>query len=253
MNKQDATHLKNGEGRRDWNKWDAALLVIIIVFVILVPAGGFFYLCGRFSPYLTFLVVWFVYPGIVACLVLFIVASTRRLLLDWKRCTRRKRLITIVQIGIPIVFIASFVISVTTPIETCLAQPGYKPYTYGFRERIRSKADIDAIQDWLRTLSREDCTGENIDILSDSFPFKSRWPDSIDWPKSLKAFNPHYVKVGLDENGNPKVRLTWGGALAHWGVEIGMEDMEIPPSDFSRWGEYRLPLERGVYVWYELQ
>jgi len=57
----------------------------------------------------------------------------------------------------------------------------------------------------------------------------------------------------LDKNGKPKVRLTWGGPPGHWGVEIGMEDMEIPPSDFSQWGEYRLPLEPGVYVWHELQ
>lgn len=253
MNKQGATDLKNGESCRDWNKCDAALFVIIIACVILMPLGGFFYLSGRFSPYLIFPVVWFLYPGIVACLVLFIVGSARRLLLDWKRCTRRKRFITILQIGIPIVFIALFAISLVTPVKTCLAQPGYKPYTYGFRERIRSKADIDAIQAWLRTLNREDCTGENIDILSDSFLLLSRWPGSIDWPRSLKAFNPHYVKLDLDENGNPKVRLTWGGAFAHWGVEIGTEDMEVPPSDFSRLGEYRLPLEHGAYVWYELQ
>jgi len=37
------------------------------------------------------------------------------------------------------------------------------------------------------------------------------------------------------------------------GIEIGMEDMEIPPSDFSQFGEYRLPLEPGAYVWHELQ
>ena len=253
MNTQEATTLKNGESCRDWSKWDAALFVIIIVWVILVPAGGFFYLCGRFSPYLIFAVVWFLYPGILACLVLFIVGSARRLLIDWKRSTGRKKLITFTQIGIPIVFIASFVISVATPIETYLTPPGYKPYTYGFRERVSSKADIGAIRDWLRTLRREQCTGEEVDILSDSFLPLSRWPDSIDWPKSLKAFNPHYVRLDLDENGNPKVRLTWGGVLAHWGFEIGMEDMEVPPSDFSRWGEYRLPLQRGAYVWYELQ
>lgn len=252
MNKQDATNLKNGEARRDWSKSDAALLVIIIVCVILVPVGGFFYLCGRFSPYLIFAVVWFVYPVIAGWLLLFIVVGSRRLLLDWKRCTRRKRLITIVQIGIPIVFIASFAIAVVTPIETCLAQPGYKPYTYGFRERIRSKADIDAIRDWLRTLSREGCTGENIDILSDSFPFKSQWPDSIDWPKSLKALNPNRVLLSTDKNGTTYITLLWGGGFQHWGMVIGMENMDIPPSDLRVSGEYRLPVELGVYVWVEL-
>jgi hypothetical protein len=62
-----------------------------------------------------------------------------------------------------------------------------------------------------------------------------------------------YVNLDLDENSNPKVRLTWGGPFAHWGVEIGMQNMKIPPSNFSQWGEYRLPLEPGVYVWHEIQ
>lgn len=55
------------------------------------------------------------------------------------------------------------------------------------------------------------------------------------------------------------------GPFGHWGVEIGPEDMPIPPTQPMRKvrspngdvyyedGEYRLPLTPGAYVWHELQ
>jgi len=118
---------------------------------------------------------------------------------------------------------------------------------------MKRKADIPAIRNWLGTLENDDCDGEMIDLFSDSDYLRSQWPDSVEWPESLRVFNPHYVTLDLDDNGDPKIRLTWGAALGHWGVEIGMEDMRIPQSDFSEFGEYRLALEPGVYVWHELQ
>lgn len=237
----------------DWNEWDMLISAALVAFIIIVPLGGLEYLNGRFNTHSIFLDACIILPTAGISIVVFVIASTVQLLLNLKRYTKRKRLIRIVQIGIPIVFIASFIISVFTPVEINLWQPGYKPFTYGFRDRIRSEADIEEIRDWLRTLSKEDCTGEYIPLSTGSSPSERHWPDSHEWPKSLKVSCPGYVILDLDENHNPKVRLTWGGPFGHWGVEIGMEDMEIPPSDFRRYGEYRLPLERGAYVWHELQ
>ena len=265
MNKDENKHtaqIEKRKSRLDWNKWDAvffvilATCVILLAFVILNPMGNFSYLCGRFCPHLDFFIIStlvLIYPVIGILISSFVVIGTVRLLINWKRYTRKKIFIRTTQIGISILLITLFIIDLFTPISLNLGGPGYKPFTYGFRERMRSKADIPAIRDWLKTLSKEDCTGRTIDLFSDPDSFKSYWPDSIEWPKSLKVFNPHYVNLELDENGHPKVRLTWGGVLGHWGVEIGMEDMKIPPSDFSRWGEYRLPVEPGVYVWHEIQ
>jgi len=249
----------------DWNKWDAIFFVIIIPFIILAtliilaPSGGISYLSGRFDFRLDFFVCILFYPTVmIIILVPFVVIGgsivaigALRLLFDRNRYTTKKKLIRTTQIGISILLITLYFLALFIPIQPY--SPGYKPFTYGFRERMRSKADVEDIRDWLRTLSKEDCTGRHIDILPDFFFFKSKWPDSIEWPKSLKVFNPHYVNLDLDENGKPKVRLTWGGPFAHWGVVIGMEDMEIPESDFSRYGEYRLPLQPGAYVWHELQ
>lgn len=237
----------------DWNIWDVILLAFIVVYVILVPIGGLDYFCGWYNPYLIFRVACCIFPVTSVLLLLFTAICTIRLFNNWTKYTQRKKIIRFIQVCIPTVCIASFFISVFTPINIPLYLPGYQPFTYGFRERIKNKADIEDIRNWLETLKEVDCNGETIGLYRDSGPLKSHWPESIEWPKSLTVFNPHYVYLDLDENRNPKVSLTWGGPFAHWGVVIGMEDMEIPPSDLSRYGEYRLPLEPGVYVWHELQ
>jgi len=67
-------------------------------------------------------------------------------------------------------------------------------------------------------------------------------------------YSPSFF-LSADENDNAKVRLMWsyGHIVGHWGVEIGAENMKIPPSDFSMYGEYRLPVEPGVYVFRGLE
>jgi len=252
----------------NWNKWDAiffAILtpfVILAVFVILIPTGGLSYLTGLFNFPFDFIFVGlvvvddigpvmenFLFPFVVIGCSFVIIGSVRAFI-NWKRYTRKKRIVRITQLGIPILLITLYFLALFIPIE--LYSPRFKPFTYGFRDRIRIIADIEDIRDWLGTLNKKDCTGRYILLSSSSIPFMRNWSDSRRWPKSLKLFNPGSVILDLDENGNPKVRLEWGAALGHWGFEIGMEDMEIPPSDFRYHGEYRLPLEPGAYVWCEL-
>jgi hypothetical protein len=241
--------------RIDWNIWDVILLVFIVVYVILVPLGAIDYFCGWYYPNLRLHFACFTVPIMITIsilLLLYTVVWTFRLFINWTRYTQRKKFIKIVHVCIPLAFIVSSFISVFIPIDIPF-QFGFKSFTYGFRERIKSRADIEDIRDWMKTLKEEDCNGDVISLSRDPDSLKRHWHDSIEWPKSLKVFSPNYVIINLDKNGNPKVSLTWGGPFAHWGVVIGMEDMEIPPSDLSRYGEYRLPLEPGVYVWHELQ
>ena len=119
---------------------------------------------------------------------------------------------------------------------------------------MRAKAEIGAIREWLGTLNKEDCTHKSSIMIYSTDSSKRQWPGPIDWPESLKVFKPRFVRLGLDENDNPKIRLFWGTGMTRcWGVEIGSVDMEIPPSDLDGHGERRLPLERGAYVWYEMR
>jgi len=256
MGKKKNTETKETEERKprlDWNKWDVIYFVILTPFiifamlVILAPKGGISYLSGRFNFPLDFFVFILFYPTVMIILLVpfvvtgvsFVVIGSSRAFINWNRYTRKKRVIRTAQIGISILLITIYFLALFIPIQ--LYSPGYKPFTNGFRERMRSKADVEAIRDWLKRRGKREPT-------SDTFRFIS-----YGWPKSVKALNPSYVNLDLDENGNPKVRLHWGGPFGHWGVEIGMEDMDIPASDFGRFGEYRLPLEPGAYVWHELQ
>jgi len=235
-NMETAQIEKESKTRIDLNMWDAFISAALAAFIIIAPLGGIEYFNGRFNTnpsFLTFFDACIVVPTGGILIIVFVIVSTVQLLCNLKRYTNRKRLIKIAQIGIPIAFIASFFISVCTPVAIPLWQPGYKPFTYGFRERIRSQSDIEDIRGWLKTLSREDCTGEYIGLSAGSSLSERRWPDSLEWPKSLKLSCPRYVTLDLDENGNPKVRLTWGGPFGHWGAEIGIEEMDIPQSDFS--------------------
>ena len=256
MNKKEnieTAQVKEIKTGLDWNNWDAIFFVILVPFIILATflilasKGGISYLSGRFNFPLDFFVFILFYPTVMIILLVpfvvigasFIAIGSLRAFINWNRYTRKKRVIRTTQIGISILLITLYFLALFIPIQPY--SPGYKPFTHGFRERMRSKADVEAIRDWLKRRAKREPIGDTVRYIS------------YGWPKSVKVLNPSYVNLDLDENGNPKVRLHWGGPFGHGGVEIGMEDMEIHPSDFSQFGEYRLPLEPGVYVWHELQ
>ena len=119
---------------------------------------------------------------------------------------------------------------------------------YGLQMRMKSRVDVEDIRDWLQSLDDE--YYKNIGNGYNSFPH-----NRDEWPEPLKVLKPGKIFLSMDENGNAKVRLVWGSSPieGHWGVEIGAENMKIPPSDFSMYGEYRLPVEPGVYVWRGLE
>ena len=73
-------------------------------------------------------------------------------------------------------------------------------------------------------------------------------------PESLGGLKNARASLSPDENGNARIRLSWGsGVMGKWGVEIGMKDMKTPPSDFRHHGAYILPVEPGVYVWWRFE
>lgn len=146
-------------------------------------------------------------------------------------------IIHVAEIIIPVVFVALFIIPFFIPNESRLWSPD-RSFNRGFRDRIRSKADIPAIRHWMKTLNKEDYIEHSMDLYRD------------EWPESLKVLNDgRNAIIWADKNGNPQVQLTWGAAIFHWGVIIGMNNMEIPPSNFKGWAEDWLLVEPGVYVY----
>ena len=228
---------KTGERKpgRNWKESHVIFLVLPIILTMLVPLGGIFYLYGRLSWHIGMVVFMFYLPAYVFIIYCFF-ASIVRLFGGWRKHTWRKRILIITEVGIPVVFIVLFIIPFFIPIESDLWPPG-KAFTYGFRNRMKSKADIEAIRDWLGTLDKEDYDVHSVRLHPDK------------WPKSLKLLNPNGVTLLADKNADPQVIITWGGGFFHWGVVIGMDDMVITPSDISQWAECWLLVEPGVYVW----
>ena len=218
---------------RNWKESYVIFIVLPILLTMLVPLGGIFYIYGRLSWHIGMVVFMFNLPAGVFIIYRFF--ASIRLFGGWRKHTERKRILIITEVGIPVVFIVLFIIPFFIPIKS--AWPPCKAFTYGFRNRMKSKADIEAIRDWLGTLDKED-----YDVQSNRLQ-----PDK--WPKSLKVLNPKSITLLADKNGNPQVRMMWGAAIFHWGFVVGMEDMVIPPSDFNQWDEYWLLVEPGVYVY----
>jgi len=231
----EAGQNKERKPGRNWNESYVIFLVLPIILTILVPLGGLPYLCGRLNLHMG-LVIFMLYPATGIFIIYCFFAGIIGLFSNLKKHIWRKRILIVAQIGIPIVFVALFITPFFIPIESDLWPPG-KAFTYGFRDRIRNKADIDSIRVWLGTLDKEDYDEFGVRLPRDK------------WPKSLRALNPPGINLFEDENDNPSVRIVWGGGFFHWGVVIGMEDMATPPSNISEWAECWLPVEAGVYVW----
>ena len=227
---------------RNWNHRDIFFIVAPLLCIVLFPLGGLFYLCGRFSPFLFIfciiaLLSWFIFAFILYCFV----HGAMALIACWGKLEKRRNIV-LAQTVIPFIFIILFIAPFFIPVDSDLRWIPKKFLVYGLRDQVRSQTDIREIRDWLKTLSREDYMKEGrIDIY-----------DNL--PEPIKQLKPLTTRIRTDENGNPKIRLFWGsGIVGDWGIEIGLEDMEIPPSDLRRYGEYRLPVESGVYVWYEVR
>lgn len=226
---------------RNWKESHTVFLVLPLVLTILFPLGGIFYLCGRFCPYAAALGhVCILYPVIWSFIIYCLARAVVRLYRRWRGHTCKRKLLGIAEVAIPVVFLGLLAGSFLLPESEFLGY-GYKFFMYGLRDRTRSKADVEAVREWLRTRHGED------NVQRDRIARE-------EWPKSLKQLHCDRVFLSQEKNGNSQVRLLWGsGPLGHWGIEIGMANMEIPPSDFSEHGEYRLPVEPGVYVWWAFE
>jgi hypothetical protein len=120
-----------------------------------------------------------------------------------------------------------------------VAKPGYISFTHGFKTRMQNEADINAIRMWLKTVEVKDEASCKI--------------DEYEWPDCIKKLSPQYTFIEKSDNDEIQVRITWGWPVSHWGLIVGPATMNIPESDFRRYGEYRIKLEQGAYVWHEIK
>lgn len=191
------------------------------------------------------------------CLLLALI----RILAFWPRHVRNRKKLRRLQVGA----ILALLVCLGLPF-TGLLPPGYKTYTWGFRRYVRAHADIPAMRTWLSALDPNTCEGLFIEIGADESGGSSPELTEADLPASVLDLRPRFVELFLDEGRRPAVRLLWGsGMLGTWGLTVGHEAMEVPPTQpttkdimpngqvFYDYGQYRLPLSPGVYVWHDLE
>lgn len=231
----------------NWKNSHVVFFFLPVILTMLFPLGGIFYLSGRFCTTATiFFYVYLLYLVVIIFIFYCFISGIMKLSDRRVKRTRTEKFLIATEIAIPFVFIgllAVFIFLAFTNKE--FLGPRFKFFMYGIRDRVKSQVDIEATRMWLQSLGDEDYNEKDLNYERLS---KARWPESLKGLKHAVAY------LSKDENSNIKVRMEWGsGMLGHWGVEIGMKDMKIPPSDLRQYGEYRLPLEPGVYVWHELQ
>jgi hypothetical protein len=226
------------------------------------PFGLISYGCGLYNDGGTefLLVMLLVLLFVPAALCLLVLGA--RMSATWPKRIHNKARLRLLRTLTAIGVVSGLVLPFTP-----LRPPGYKTYAAGFRRYMRSEADLPAIRYWLSSLDANDLREMKASQYGGDGS-RPRGPNAIAWPSAIARLHPGYVELDTTKDGQPKIRLTWGGGFGHWGAEIGPEGMEVPATlerkgeEFGppghRYtvydtGEYRLPFAPGAYVWYEIQ
>jgi hypothetical protein len=175
-------------------------------------------------------------PAAPLCLVALLV----RMLAVWPRHIRgfRRLLLAwgISLAALAILFVLPFGARGLIPSDTFMS---------GFTRYVQGRADIPAVQAWLDALDRASLADprRQSEVASDA-----------NMPPSVRRLKAWHTMVTLDDKGRPMVRLMWGsGMMGSWGLVVGHREMQTPPSDLARYGEYRASVAPGAYVWREIQ
>ncbi len=222
---------------RPWYLWDILLFGgFAFVYALLFASvwlGGYIHGLRNEDPLISaFRFCWLV-PVMLAWLLVLAV----RMAISWPRHVRGVRRLAILYLLVSV----GLLVWLAVPFLDLWPTP-HAMFMRGFKGYVRASVDVESTRQWLSTVELARYGGE------------AAWAsDRVEWPPWIKALEPGYVQVLPDESGRPMMRMSWGGPFGHWGLVVGDEAMETPPSDFSRYGEVRETIAPGVYVWYELQ
>jgi hypothetical protein len=133
----------------------------------------------------------------------------------------------------PITFLLGFYVS------GALARPAF---LLGFERWVTKNVDTNAIQEWLAT---EGAKYSSKTYHGGKFP--------AEFPKYLVAFDPSWISIGAEREGEWTADFHWGSALAgHWDIVVGPPTMSMPKSGRVDLGggyvEFRRAVKPGVYV-----
>lgn len=217
-----------------WYRVCVWLLGLAAFFAIALGPWGLFAYVGGFlnSGLLWLFLFWAGLAGWAGLLLLGCSLSVRNL-----RARRKGKAILCfsVALGIGLAF---------GLLLTGKASSSYHWFGCGVVRRLEMRTSIAAIQTWVESLEPRNYPG--------NLPsgHQSRSLSKEQQPQVLKC-QDGMVRLELDADGHPRVRLSWyGGKGGTWGLTIGHREMNTPPSDPNIYGEKHTELRPGVYFWY---
>jgi len=233
------------EGSRHWYCRDIGLALVPLWFgLMLDPFGLLYYVSGLLNVplfaglYMSILLV----PLVPVCLLWLLVRMVR----VWPRRVYPRRRV----LGLWLLVVLAFAICFGLPFSGL--SPARGPlFLRGFRQHMRARADVSAIQAWLRTLDSGNAESQLGPVTREPVAEPERLP-------AIARLNPKDLAVSVDEAGRPMVQLFWGsGIIGSWGLVVGDERMAVEESSLeiteSSAGACRLPLAPGAYVWYHFE
>jgi len=223
--------------------------VLPVILTVLFPVGGMYYLCGRFSLIgLNFATICMIYPVVIVFMFWCFFKGIVKLSGSGQEGMGNERLLLIAETGFPLVFVGLLLAPFVFGEKLGMSRLGMGLVGVGLRHRVESEVDIAATRVWLESLDDElgEYTEDGV-----VYVISSKYFSRSDLPESLRGLKGAMAVLSADENGSARVRLEWGGTPSgHWGIVIGMKDMETPPSEFSPEVKHIVPVEPGVYVWW---
>lgn len=197
--------------------------VAVVLLAIAVRDSSLLYRAGRTNDMAVLLTCE---AGIAVCmtlclpLLLLAIIAVVRLLLKWRRSSRRMR----IERGIYLLSMVAVFLALFAFVRT-----GDNPLGEGFQRWVQEKADVGAIRAWAATLTNVK-DGDSI-------------PAAV-WPPEVAKLSPGWViKQGASE-----VSLDWGGGFIdiHYGIVVGPQTLKIPQTD-RVWRI--LPVAPGAYTY----
>jgi hypothetical protein len=248
---EDGVSIIGKRQKRLWLCVDVVLFGIYFLagLIVLDPTGLFGYLDGLRDTHIRwfiFVCMLYLWPITIAFLAILLIR-----LYFWRRYFTG-RLKYSITLSFMLVLMALFNPFFSLITFFPFVEPGYKPFTQGFYDRMQTHLQVEPIRGWMATLEDDVYDGQLYGYEFDSYPFEL--------PEEITALSSEisYIKLYNDEALRRCLHLEWGGPLVgRWGVVIGPKDMPIPqtvyPTEEERIGEYRLRFEDGVYVWHLLK
>jgi len=212
----------------------AVLTALVASWFVWGPFGVVFYAGGLFNSLWAHM-LWPFLLLLIPSAVISLPILTLRIVRRWPTLDLRGKKCRVLAVLVCCAFLGSFALGFTGVMPS-----PFDMYVRGFWTYALWRMDIMAIRTWLESQDPNESTEFGSILL------ERRLTES-EQPACIARLHPKTAMLSLDDAGRRLVCLLWGGGLiGHWGIEVGRQDMPIPPSDAHI--QY-FPLVPGAYIW----